>query len=201
MKTLKVKQFWDWFSANCQDFGADFDNVKLLESLDRWVTQLGDFSWEVRPGKIKGNALVISPNGNEDLLQDTKLIINSAKACEGWEYYYAKPPMEREWNLSFSLETNEEEIVDIDASQWEYVLLEYEDGMFEIIVKAPDLQQLDELDKQAAVEILLDGVLGEEARMETICEIEVVDEFEEQYRAKAGNIKNLSNHIETLIKD
>ncbi len=201
MNTLKVKQFWNWFSENCQDFGADFDNTNLLESLDRWVTQLGDFSWEVRPGKVKDNALIISPNGDDDLLQDTKLIVNSAKTCEGWEYYYAKPPMEKEWDLTFSIETNEKEIVDIDASQWEYVLLEYEDGMFEIIVKASDLQQLDESDEQTAVEILLDGILGEETRMRTICGVDVVEEFEEHYQDKAGTIRNLSSHIKTLIKD
>jgi hypothetical protein len=201
MDTLKVRQFWEWFSENCQNFGADFDNVELLERLDNWVAQLGDFSWEVGPGKAKDNAFVISPNGDEDLLQDTKLIISNAKVCEGWEYYYAKPPKEKEWNLTFSLETSEGEEVEVDASQWEYTLLEYEDGMFEIIVKASDLRQLDETNKQVAAEILLDGVLGEEVRMQTICEIDVVDEFEEPYRAKAGNIKNLPDHLKTLIEE
>ena len=79
-------QFWEWFSANCQNFGVDFDNIRLLESLDNWVAQLGDFSWEVGPGKVKDNVLVISPNANKELLQDTKLIIDSAVECDGWEY-------------------------------------------------------------------------------------------------------------------
>ncbi|GGB26520.1 hypothetical protein [Puia dinghuensis] len=201
INTLEVRQFWEWFSKNCQNFGVDFSNAELLEKLDNWVTQLGDFSWEVGPGKAKDNALVISPNGDEDLLQDSKLIITSAKDCEGWEYYYAKPPKEKEWNLIFSLETSEGEIVEVDASQWEYTLLQYEDGMFEIIVKAPDLQQLDEADKQAAAEILLDGILGEEARMQTICAIDIVEKFEEPYRDKAGNIKYLPNHLKTLVKE
>jgi hypothetical protein len=199
--TLKVRQFWEWFSENCQNFGVDFDNTELLERLDSWVTQLGDYSWEIGPGKAKNNALVISPNGDEDLLQDTKLIISSAKDCEGWEYYYAKPPKGNEWNLIFSLETSEGEIVEVDASHWEYALLEYEDGMFEIIIKVTDLQQLDESDKQTSAEILLDGILGEEIRMQTICGIDVVEKFVELYRDKAGNIKNLSNHIKTLIAD
>ena len=74
MDTLKVRKFWDWFSENCQNFGADFDNKALLESLDAWVTQLGNFSWEVGPGKIKDKALVISPGGGEDLLHGPKLV-------------------------------------------------------------------------------------------------------------------------------
>jgi len=200
INALKISRFWEWFSENCQNFGVDFENAELLENLDSRISELGDFSWEVGPGKTKGNALVISPNGDEDLLQDTKLIISHAKDCKGWEFYYAKPPKEKDWKLVFDLETTEGQIVEVNASRWEYVLLEYEDGMFEVIVKAPDLLQLDDSDKQIAVEILLDGVLGEELRMQTICGIEVVEEFEQSYKSKAGDIKNLSDHLKALVK-
>lgn len=195
---FKIKQFWEWFSKNCQNFGIDFDNAVLLEELDEWISRLGDFSWEVGPGKTKENGLVISPNGSADLLQDTKEIIKNAKDCTGWEYYYAKPV--KEWELIFDFETSEEEIVEVDASKWEYVLLQYEDRMLEIIIQASDLCQLDESDKQAATEILLDGVLGEETRIQTICAIDVVEEFENEYREKAGNIKNLPAHLKALTK-
>jgi hypothetical protein len=73
--------------------------------------------------------------------------------------------------------------------------------MFEIIIKAPGLQQLDESDRQTAAEILLDGLLGEEVRMQTICGIDVVEEFEKPYGDKAGNIKNISDHLRTLTKE
>jgi hypothetical protein len=201
INTHKITQFWDWFSKNCQQFGQNFDNVELLEMLDNWVTQLGKFSWEIGPGKEKDNLLVISPGGDERLLEDTKIIIGTSKACENWEYYYATPPKGKEWNLLFDLETDEGEIVEVDASRWEYTLLEYEDGMFEIIIKALDLPLLDESDKQTAAEILLDGLLGEEVRMRIICGIEIVDEFEKLYKDKAGNIKNLSDHLNQLIKN
>jgi len=200
VNNLKIRQFWEWFFENCQKFGASFENEELLESLDNWISQLGDFSWEVGPGKAKDNALVISPHGDHDLLQNTKQIIAGAKDCEGWEFYYAKPPKEEEWELIFTFETTEGEMVDVDASPWEYTLLKYDDGMLEIIIKAPDLRELDESDKQIAAEIVLDGVLGEEVRMRTICRIEVVDEFDRPYRDKAGNIKYLSEHVKSLLK-
>ena len=195
---FKVKQFWEWFLENCQNFGVDFDNTELLEELDEWIRRLGDFSWEVGPVNAKGNALVISPNGDADLLDVTKEIIKNAKECVGWEYYYAKPV--KEWGLIFDFETNEGDLVEVDASKWEYVLLEYEDGLFEIIIKASDLRQLDESDGQVAAEVLLDGVLGEEMRIQTICAIDVVEEFDKEYREKAGNIKNLPEHVKALIK-
>lgn len=195
---LKIKQFWEWFSRNCQSFGVDFDNRVLLEELDNWISRLGDFSWEVGPGKVRENALIISPNGNVDLLQDTKEIVKNAKDCAGWEYYYAKPV--KDWELIFDFETSEEEVVEVDASKWEYVLLQYEDGMFEIIIKVSGLRQLNESDKQVAAEVLLDGVLGEETRMQTVCAIDVVEEFDKEYREKASNIRNLPAHLKTLTK-
>jgi hypothetical protein len=191
-----IEQFWEWFSDNCHDFGDKFDNIVLLGQLDEWVNRLGNFSWEVGPGKEKKNALVISPNGNADLLQETKKIIASAKDCIGWEYYYAKPP--KDWELIFDFETTDETVFEVNASEWQYCLLQYEDGMFEIIIKAPGLNGLNDTDKFATAEITLDGMLGEELRMQTICEIDVVEEFEESRQKKASNIKNLLKHLKAV---
>lgn len=196
VKMLLVDKFWNWFSENCRNFGPDFSNSQLLMELDSRVRQLGDFTWEVGPGKIHDSALVISPAGNIDLLPTTKEIIQNARKCEGWEYYYAKPP--KEWGLIFDFQTAGEGNFSVNASQWEYVLLQYEDGMFEIIIKAPELKVLNEDDQIAAVEIVLDGVLGEEVRLNKIDAIEVVVEFEKEYRGKAGKIEHLAAHLKTL---
>jgi len=89
-------------------------------------------------------------------------------------------------------------VMDVNALQWEYVLLEYEDGMLEVIIKAPELDHLDDSDRQVAAEILLDGLVGEEVRIQRICVIDVVETFEEPYQKKASEIKNLSDHIKSL---
>jgi hypothetical protein len=192
-----INEFWFWFSANCQNFGKNFDNVILLDELDNMVSQFGNFSWEVGPGKSMDNALVISPNGNLGLLPYTKEIIAHAKECTGWEYYYAKPP--KEWELIFDFATIDGELIQINASVWEYVLHKYKDGMFAIIIKSPLLSLLNNGDKLIASEIALDGILGEEMRMQTIDEIEVVEEFEKLEQNKASNIKDLANHFRKLL--
>jgi hypothetical protein len=192
-KTKKISQFWEWFFKNCKDFGVNFDNAILLAELDDRISKLGNFSWEIGPGREKDNALVISPNGDADLLEETKEIIKKARNCSGWEYYYAKPP--KKWELVFDFETSNETFIEVNASEWQYVLLQYEDGMFEIIIRATNLNGLNETDKLTAAEITLDGVLGEELRMQAICEIDVVEEFEEIYKGKASNIKSLPDHV------
>lgn len=192
----EIKIFWDWFSKNCKKFGAEFENAELLDELDNRVNGLGAFSWEIGPGKRKDYLLVISPNGDLDLLQSTKKIVDNAIACEGWEYYYAKQP--KQWDLKFAFETNERKQIEIDASQWEYVLLRYEDGMFAVIIKASHIRHLDDTDKLTAAEIVLDGILGEELRMRTICEIDIVEEFDKSNQSKASDIKELANHLKKL---
>jgi len=197
--TIKIAEFWAWFSDNCDDFGVDFDNTELLSELDKRIDRLGGFSWEIGPGIVKENALVISPGGDFDLLEESKRIVSGAKECAGWEFYYAKQP--KQWELIFDFETSDNKVVEVDGSQWEYVLLRYEDGLFEIIIKAPDLSRFDESDRITAAEILLDGILGEEVRIQSICGIDVVEAFEKPYQERAGNIKNLSSHLKTLIKE
>jgi hypothetical protein len=192
----EVKGFWDWFSQNCQKFGSNFENTILLDELDERVNKLGDFSWEVGPGRVKENLLVISPNGNLDLLQDTREIIANSIECSDWEYYYAKPP--KQWDLIFDFEMSDGNQIEIDASQWTYVLLKYADGMFTIIIKGQHLKQLNDDNKLTAAEIVLDGVLGEEIRIQKICEIDVVEEFESSYQNRASNIKELPNHFKTV---
>lgn len=196
MKNETIKSFWEWFSKKQNDFGEKFENIDLLEELDERVGKLGDFSWEVGPGKIKENALTISPNGNYNLLKDTKEIVIKAIPCLNWEFYHAKPV--KEWDLVFDFETEDEETVEINANEWCYVLEKFEDGTFRITVKTINIAQLTDEDQLIAVEILLDGVLGEEERLMKISEIEIVEEFDDKYKNKESNIKVLAAHLKQL---
>jgi hypothetical protein len=67
--------------------------------------------------------------------------------------------------------------------------------MFEIIIKAPDVEALNVDHRVTAAEIVLDGILGEEVRMNKIDTIEVVSEFEKVHQSKAGKIQYLAAHL------
>lgn len=199
--TLKIKdkeidRFWHWFSENCQSFGSKFENSVLLTELDTWISNLGDFSWEVGPGKIKENALVISPNGDFTMLEYTKKIVARAIPCNDWEYYYAKPP--KKWDMKFDYETGNGQNINIDASSWEYVLLRYDDRKFDIKIKPDIFSQIGYEDKLVIAEILLDGILGEEKRMRLINFVDVVREFEAGDKRGINDINTLADHISSL---
>lgn len=192
-----INSFWNWFSDHHKDFEESFDNRSLINELDDRINSLGGFAWEIGPGAVAENQLVISPKGDLDLLPYTKEIISYAKNIHGWEFHYTKPP--KQWELIFDLQKHNGDKIRIDASMWEYVLLKYDDGMFEIIIQTCDLHELNENEKLTVAEILLDGILGEEKRMVYICNIDVVEKLEEQYKNKKSDIKNLNKHFNSLI--
>jgi hypothetical protein len=168
-----ISEFWRWFESVCGDFGKRFENVSLLEELDQRVAALGPFTWEVGPAPNSSDSLlVISPGGRTELLSETRKIIGLAPACSGWRFFSAKPS--KEWERRFFMNDSEGKRVAVDASQWRYVLYGYPDGVFDIVIDAPDLAPLAEQDRITAAEIVLDGELGEEARLSLIGEIEVV---------------------------
>lgn len=193
----QINSFWEWFSQNCNHFGNNFENESLLNELDEKILSLGNFSWEVGPGQIKSNQLVISPNGELNMLPYAKEIIEYRKSneCLDWEFYYAKPPKKWEYKLLYSYK--ECELV-IDISKWEYVLLQYEDGLLEIILKVPTDLDLEYDDQLAIADISLDSILGEEIRMIYIERIEIVHSFSNELESKASNIKTLNSVVNKL---
>ena len=188
-----VQQFWSWFECNQGNFGDKFENVALIKQLDKWVSELGPFTWEIGPGSIKENLFVISPGGLMELLPLTKEIVSFSSNLKRWEIYYAKPP--KEWNYIFNFLNSGGGKISIDASKWQYVLLRYDDGMFGIIIEAPNLTGLGEEEKVSIVEVFLESVIGEEVMMLAICEIEIVDHLADEYVSKASDAINLAKHL------
>jgi hypothetical protein len=195
---LNSQMFWYLFSNNHNEFGENFDNEKALAELDKRIMGLGDFAWEIGPGTKNNNQLVISPGGNLDLLPITKQIVSNAINIPGWVFFYARPP--KEWKLIFHFQKGDGDVIEINAAKWKYVLLKYEDDSFEIILRTYHLTNLSEEDKLIASEILIDGILGEEARILHITYIDVVEKVDFQYLNEVNDITYLHNHFEKLMQ-
>ena len=133
----RLRAFWDWFASVAAELGANLEDAKILAELDARVRSLGDLVWEVGPGIVESNALTISPSGRPEWLAVTTAIVNAAPDCDGWEFHPAKPP--KDFDLRFTFEDRHGRPVDVDASGWQYVLLELPGGAFDIVVRTPSL--------------------------------------------------------------
>ena len=117
---------------------SDNYDREVLDHFDRTVCDW-DLVWEIGPGLKKENSLTISPNGDKDLLRKAKDIIDRAPNLDNWEFYYSKQPKEN-WHKAVLVDM----ALEIDALNWKYVLLQYEDDKIEIILKADSLSHLDQ---------------------------------------------------------
>jgi hypothetical protein len=191
-----IQDFWAWVQTIADELAEDLENGAIIETLNRRVSRLGDISWEVGPGRHAENALTLTPDGDPAKLAVTKHIITFAPSVAGWEFYPAKPA--KDWNLMFSIETENGDIVDVDARTWRYVLFRFPDDTFDLILSQDGLAPVGEDDRYTAAVIVVDGLLGEEVRMALIDTIEPVEALSKKDEPQATSILALPQHLESL---
>lgn len=184
-----IRAFWVWFESVSCDLAEDFDNEELVAALDTRVAELGNFEWELGPGATRPNALVISPGGDPELLRATRKVVSKAPAITGWEFLHARHP--RQWQMRFTIEDRSGAVRQVDASGWCYVLLRYPDGAHEVIIEAPSMAEFDEELRYSAAIVVLDGLLGEERRLEAVDEVSIVPKLEGEHASKARDLAEI----------
>jgi hypothetical protein len=191
----KIEDFWSWFSGIAVPLATDIESHSLLEELDTRVRHLDSMlSWEVGPGSSEPWQLVISPDLNRDLRQKAREIVSHAPVLEGWEFYSARRP--KDWDYKFVMERSDgRESIQLDASDWGFVLLQYPDGAHEVLLQGNNLPALDDDERWQAAAVTLEGILGEEVLLEKINEFELVDRLEPRFAAQQRPIRSLREAV------
>ena len=154
MFDFQIADFWAWFTENCDKLHSDNHDKGALRKLDETICDWG-LTWEIGQGSIKENSLTISPNGDKNLLGKARGIIDKAPQLSDWDFYYAKQAKES-WQIVRLVDIN----FDINASNWTYFILKYEDAKNELLLKADNLSKLDKETKELAADIILTNLLG-----------------------------------------
>jgi hypothetical protein len=187
MQDKDILNFWKWFVDNKDKLESDSYDPTILQRLDKTISSW-DLNWEIGPGQSKENSLTISPKGDTMLLPLTEQIVKKAPTLDKWQFYSTKQP-KGNWHL---LELNQDNI-SINASEWKYTLLKYNDGKIEVLVKADNLQSFEKGTKELIVEIVLTNLLGEEIFMKKVDYFDVVDDFDSD--KGITEIKYLPEHL------
>jgi len=169
-----IFNFWSWFVKNSNNLNSNNYDQNILNELDKMISDWG-LVWEIGPGLLKENSLTISPNGNKDLLNETNSIISKAPKLDNREFYSAKQS-KANWHLARLLDLDFE----VDASNWSYVLLKYEDEKIKILLKADSLSNLDQETKELAADLVLTNLLGEKLKIQKIDFLDIVEKFEDE---------------------
>lgn len=182
--------FWNWFNTNCNDLHSDKYPNSVFSELDRRILDFGLW-WEVGPGISKENLLTISIGGRRELLDDAKGFINAAPKLNDWEFSILKKP-KANWEM---LELPDDQIK-ISAINWEYVLLKYENGKRELLIKGDTLTAFEKEKRIELAEIALTNLVGEETMMYELDYLDVLELDDVSY--DMHDINELKRQLEYL---
>jgi hypothetical protein len=141
--------------------------------------------------------LTLSPDGDAELLELTKEIVQSAPQIADWEFHWARQP--RPGQFEFSIGSVDGSSVEIDARPWRYVLYRFPDGVFDIVLEENNLRSLGDDERYAAAVVFLDSVIGEATRIARINEVEPVVKLTKEQASKANSVKVLASQFESFI--
>lgn len=193
MKEKEFNNFWNWIKINIEYLAPKKITTEYVNLLDAEIEKIGDFTWEIGfDNRVNKNFLTISPEGDSELLELSKAIINEAPSIEGWVFYSAKPP--KQWKLIFNLLINGEK-VQFNATEWKYVLYKYPDNVYDVVIQVPKSYTAYEEYFYQIGYIAVTGELGEAFVIEYINEIDLVYEFAEREIGKGKKFVHLKTEI------
>ena len=157
---MNPNDFWGWFSAASKIIADNPNNQAVISDLDFRVAQTWPrLSWEIGPDVSAGWYLAISPNLNSDYIEDAKQAISSAPSIQGWRFYPFRP--RKKWNCAFEIATPKGPR-QINSSDWVFIFLQYKDGHKEIVIAAPEANDMKLDERWQAAAVVLEGLIGEE---------------------------------------
>jgi hypothetical protein len=175
IKTERIREFWRRFSAVAPRMAETPEDGGLISELDAMVRGLNpNLSWEMGPGLHRDWQFVISPNLDPDLATLSTEIVKYAPKLSGWEFHSARKP--KQWEYKFELKTDKGRL-EIDASKWTFVLLQYPDGLREVLLKGTGLPDLSDEQRWQAAAIALESEIGEEVLLHRIRSFDLVNDF------------------------
>lgn len=184
----KCQIFWRWFISKKEEIANAVPGDGILRELDERINDLGNFAWELSSGKTARNALTISPGGDRSIFNEVKEIISQAPQAEDWEFYDSKQI--KDWKYEFSVIIDGQKI-NVNVSKWEYVLLKYDTGPLDIIVRPYPYLSILGNNMPDVVEMVLDSLVGENERLDKIDRIHVESEFNSDIIGSKTSILNL----------
>jgi hypothetical protein len=194
----KIDEFWTWFASVALSLAANIENPSLLNELDCRIRALApEVSWEIGPGVNEPWQFIISPNLDPRVRPKAQEFISLAPVLEGWEFYSARRP--KDWNFKLEVKRLDGRApVCVDASEWEFVLLQYPDGERELVLIGEGAALLEVDERWQVAAITLESILGEDALFDKINVFDLVEDLEPGFSEKKRSIRDLREFIQTI---
>lgn len=195
-----IEAFWQWFVKNEQTIQACIENndVKqrefVVDQLNEWILGLGVFTWDVGLDDDDRWFLMISPNGNPEMMTLGNAIMEQAPEHINWLFYAGKPA--KNWNRQFCVYDDYMDEHFIDASQWHFLVFTDDDEMLELVIEAKNIPHLDPETAETAAEQFVIQEIGERARILRVSSIDIVSELDSEDEDSKKSVLELKKELE-----
>lgn len=194
--------FWIWF-------------VKARTEIERAIeqSQTGDIvrllnpqiaapseriGWEVGPGLDKEFSLALTLHGDLDNLVIANAILSNSPTLPNWEFHAGRPPKPG-WSYQFKMRNTAGQEVDIDAHDWNYHLVGFDNmTFFDITLVSTNLPRMDEVATRQAAMIAIEGAIGELMMLERIDRIDVSRTVPLEKQSQLSPLLRLRDHLALL---
>jgi hypothetical protein len=199
--------FWRWFTEQEESIleavrSSDHDwlriemTTRVLGLLPKDHTGLR-INWEIGPGEEKEWRFCLSPLVKTNL-KTTKHVISAAPELPRWEFFPAKPPKAPRSNDYWLVEPDGSEHLFATAG-WEYVLSEYDSGLFSIELVGQIPRDADEHIRKKAAHLIVEGILGEAFFLEHTVDVELRETNEVSPSLPKSKLPDLKRHLAQLL--
>jgi hypothetical protein len=186
----QIEEFWKWFAGVSGALMAGIEKGAFMALLDDRLRELHPaLRWEITPGLMTARQFTISPNMDRELRNIAQQIISSAPVLAHWEFYAARMP--KEWNYKLQIENPGTHPLELDASDWIFVLLSDRDDKYQVLLNGSNLPHLAETQRWQAAADILCNVAGEEVIMDTVNDFELVYDLPPFVARRAQSILSL----------
>ena len=206
LKDNNIERFWQWFVKNeprikeCIEFEHSANRDLVIDQMNELILTFGMLTWDMGLDDDNNWFLSLSPNGNEDMLKVTQMIMADAPEHMDWLFYSSKPA--KKWNRQFSVYDDYLDEQSVDASNWHYLIFEDEDedGKLALVLEAGNVAHLDQELVATAAEQFVIHEIGELPWIQFIGSVEIVAELESEHAAEKTPVADLKEHLLELVQ-
>ncbi|MDX2359422.1 MAG: hypothetical protein QNK23_01355 [Crocinitomicaceae bacterium] len=178
---------------NCIDNDISSERELVIDHLNNHILSIGTLSWDIGLNDSNHWFLTVSPNGDKDLYKISQEIMSFAPEHMDWVFNASKPA--QNWNRFFNINDQSLDPQFVDASSWNYVAFEGEDGKAELIFEAVNIDHLDEETSGEAASYFVVAELGEAAKINLISSITIVQQLNDEDQSDKYSVSELRDHL------
>jgi hypothetical protein len=198
-----IERFWQWFVKNermikdCIENEHSAHRELVIDQMNEHILGLGMLTWDMGLNVDDHWFLMLSPNGNPDMLKISQKTMAEAPQHMDWLFYSSRPA--KNWNRQFTVYDELHDEQNIDASNWHYLVFDGEEDKLALILEASNVSHLNEELTETAAEQFIIHELGELTWMLHVGSVEIIPMVEPDHEELKNHVSDLKEHLVEIL--